>query len=228
LALILCIETATDVCSVALAQDGILLAIAESDEPKSHAGTVVTFIEKVMNESNLKLSQLDAVSISKGPGSYTGLRIGTATAKGLCYALEKPLIAINTLQSMTSYLIESRKPNPEALLVPLIDARRMEVYSAVFDAFLNEITVTKAEIISEKSFSELLKKNKAMFFGDGSAKCKSALHPNSNAFFEENFKASAIGMLSIAEKSFKEKKFENIAYFEPFYLKDFVGINPKS
>jgi tRNA threonylcarbamoyladenosine biosynthesis protein TsaB len=228
LALILCIETATDVCSVALAKDGILLAIKESDEPKSHAGTVTKFIEQVMNESNLKLSQLDAVSISKGPGSYTGLRIGTATAKGLCYALEKPLIAINTLQSMTAYLVASQKPEPEVLLVPLIDARRMEVYSAVFNAILNEIIETKAEIISEKSFSELLKNNKAIFFGDGSAKCKSALHSNSNAFFKENFKASARGMLSISEKSFKEKKFENIAYFEPFYLKDFVGINPKS
>ena len=227
--LILCIETATDVCSVALARDGLLLAIAESDEPKSHAGTVTKFIQQVMGESNLKLSQIDAVSISKGPGSYTGLRIGTATAKGLCYALNKPLIAINTLQAMTSYLLNFYKPETlnfklQTFFSPLIDARRMEVYTAIFDNSLNEISETKAEIITENSFAELLNENKILFFGDGVVKCKQILSANSNADFVEGFKTSAKGMISLSEKVFAENKFEDIAYFEPFYLKDFVGI----
>jgi len=212
----------------------LLLAIAESDEPKSHAGTVTKFIQQVMDESNLKLSQIDAVSISKGPGSYTGLRIGTATAKGLCYALNKPLIAINTLQSMTSYLLNFYKPetlnfNPDSyrdqtFFSPLIDARRMEVYTALFDNSLNEISETKAEIITENSFAELLNENKILFFGDGVVKCKQILSANSNAGFVEGFKTSARGIISLSEKFFAENKFEDIAYFEPFYLKDFVGI----
>ncbi|MEO5570879.1 MAG: tRNA (adenosine(37)-N6)-threonylcarbamoyltransferase complex dimerization subunit type 1 TsaB [Bacteroidia bacterium] len=229
--LILCIETATDVCSVALERDGLLLAIAQSDEPKSHAGTVTIFIQQVMNESNLNLSQIDAVSVSKGPGSYTGLRIGTATAKGLCYALDKPLIAINTLHSMTSYLIhfyrlETLNLKPETLFAPLIDARRMEVYTAVFNNLLNEISGTKAEIISENSFTELLNENKIIFFGDGVDKCKQVLSVNPNADFVNGFKTSARGMMSLSERVFAEKKFEDIAYFEPFYLKDFVGSKP--
>jgi len=232
LPLILCIETATDVCSVALSRDGLLLAFAESDEPKSHAGTVTKFIQQVMNESNLKLSQIDAVSISKGPGSYTGLRIGTATAKGLCYALNKPLIAINTLQSMTNYLLSLQKHQAsnikrQTLFSPLIDARRMEVYTAVFDDSLNEISETKAEIITENSFAELLNENKIIFFGDGAVKCKQILGTNPNADFAEGFKTSASGMVSLSEKAFAENKLEDIAYFEPFYLKDFVGIKQK-
>src|SRR5205814_967905 len=151
----------------------------------------------------------------KGPGSYTGLRIGTATAKGLCYALDKPLIAINTLQSMTSFFLSSRQLQtsylkPQTFLIPLIDARRLEVYTAVFDNSLNEISETKAEIISENSFSELLKENKIFFFGDGTAKCKNVLSPNANANFVENFNTSAKGMFSLSEKSFAEKKFEDI------------------
>jgi tRNA threonylcarbamoyladenosine biosynthesis protein TsaB len=234
LSLILNIETATDICSVALAKDGFLLSIAESDEPKSHAGTVTRFIQQVMKESNLKLSQLDAVAVSKGPGSYTGLRIGTATAKGLCYALDKPLIAINTLQSMTSFFLSScpsqtssREPI-RTLFTPLIDARRMEVYTAVFDSSLNEISETKAKIISANSFSELLQENKIFFFGDGVDKCVQILNAKANAHFIKGFRASARGMLSLSEKAFTEKRMENIAYFEPYYLKDFVANKPKS
>ncbi|HKR05889.1 MAG TPA: tRNA (adenosine(37)-N6)-threonylcarbamoyltransferase complex dimerization subunit type 1 TsaB [Bacteroidia bacterium] len=236
MALILCIETATDVCSVALAKDGFLLAIAESDEPKSHAGIVTKFIDQVMHEGKSELSQLDAISISKGPGSYTGLRIGTATAKGLCYALDKPLIAINTLQSMTAFLLNSYQPqtSPDdyrdkspAFFIPLIDARRMEVYTAIFDSSLNEISETKAEVISENSFSEILKENNILFFGDGMGKCKKILDSNSNAEFADDFKTSAMGMFLLSEKAFAEKMFEDIAYFEPFYLKDFVGNKPK-
>ncbi|MEP7169495.1 MAG: tRNA (adenosine(37)-N6)-threonylcarbamoyltransferase complex dimerization subunit type 1 TsaB [Bacteroidota bacterium] len=240
MALILCIETATNVCSVALAKDGLLVTVAESDEPKSHAGTVTKFIEQVMHESKLQLSQLDAISISKGPGSYTGLRIGTATAKGLCYALDKPLIAINTLKSMTSFFLSSNElqtssfPVPiqsgklQTLFIPLIDARRMEVYTAVYDNLLHEISETKAEIISENSFAELLKENKIFFFGDGAAKCKKVSSPNANANFIENFNTSSKGMISLSEKTFAEKVFEDIAYFEPFYLKDFVTNKLKS
>lgn len=227
MALILCIETSTDVCSVALAKDGFLLSIAENDEPKSHAGTLTKFIGEVMNVSALKLSQLDAISISKGPGSYTGLRIGTAAAKGLCYALNRPLIAINTLQSMANFFIASQHPESKALFIPLMDARRMEVYTAIFDESLNEISETRAEVIHENSFSEVLKDNKIFFFGNGITKCKNVLKSNSNAIFAEDVRLSASGMVVLSEKKFIENKFEDIAYFEPYYLKDFVTNKPK-
>jgi tRNA threonylcarbamoyladenosine biosynthesis protein TsaB len=228
LALILNIETATDGCSVSLAKDGILVAIAESDEPKSHAGTLNIFIKEVIDKAEIHFSQLDAIAVSKGPGSYTGLRIGVAAAKGLCYALDKPLIAVNTLQAMTAHFIsDSPKPEtgnrePETLFAPLIDARRMEVYTAVFNQRLNIISETQAEIISENSFSHLLSTGKIIFFGDGAKKCKAILSSNPNAIFIDDFKTSSRGMITIAENIFKQNFFEDIAYFEPFYLKDFV------
>lgn len=238
--LILNIETATEICSVALAKNGSLVSIAESTAPRSHASVLTMLIQKVITESGYQFSELDAIAVSKGPGSYTGLRIGAATAKGLCYALDKPMIAINTLQAMTSFFLLFNKlqisnfPVPhfagklQTLFVPLIDARRMEVYTAAFDQHLNMVSDTRAEILNENSFSELLKKYKLIFFGDGVAKCKNVLKISSNADFIEGFTTSANGMINLSKEAFERKQFEDIAYFEPYYLKDFISSKQKS
>ena len=221
--IILCLETSTKVCSVALGQNGKLLALKESlDEKHSHAENLTLYIEEVCSQAKISLNDIDAVAVSKGPGSFTGLRIGVSTAKGLCYALDKPLLAINSLEAMALGQVKSQKSKVKNLFCPMIDAKRMEVYCAVYDEQLNEIKKTSAEIIDENSFSDLLVKNKIYFFGDGSEKCKAKIiHPN--AIFLDNVNPSAQFMLPIAEKYFAEKKFEDVAYFEPFYLKDFVG-----
>ena len=223
--LILCLETATKVCSVALGQNGKLLALKESAEEKfSHAENLTLYIEEVCKQVKVSLKDIDAVAVSKGPGSFTGLRIGVSAAKGLCYALNKPLIAINSLESMAVGCIELLTSNfkPLPFFCPMIDAKRMEVYCAVYDGKLKEIKKTSAEIIEENSFVDLLKANKIIFFGDGAEKCKSKI-THQNAVFENKFSPSAQFMIPIAEKFFLENKFEDVAYFEPFYLKDFVG-----
>ncbi|MFI5218600.1 MAG: tRNA (adenosine(37)-N6)-threonylcarbamoyltransferase complex dimerization subunit type 1 TsaB [Bacteroidia bacterium] len=225
--LILNIETATDVCSVALAKNGTLLSLAESKESRTHARVITLLIQQVMNDTKHKFSDLDAIAVSKGPGSYTGLRIGVATAKGLCYALQKPLIAINTLKIMAANFIRNSIPSTRdeirnSNLVPLIDARRMEVYTAVFDEGLNTLMETKAEIINENSFAAFLNNHKTYFFGDGVPKCKTVLHNNKNAVFIDEFTTSASGMIQFSKTEFANNKFEDIAYFEPFYLKEFV------
>jgi tRNA threonylcarbamoyladenosine biosynthesis protein TsaB len=219
---LLCLETSTKSCSVALGQKGKLLALKESvDERYSHAENLTLYIQDVCKQATIHLKDIDAIAVSKGPGSYTGLRIGVSTAKGLCYALNKPLIAINSLEAMACGQISMLNTQDSRLFCPMIDARRMEVYCAVYDKQLNEIKKTSADIIDEKSFSNLLGDNKVCFFGDGAEKCKSKIsHPN--AIFLNDVNPSAQFMVSIAEKLFVEKKFEDVAYFEPFYLKDFV------
>jgi tRNA threonylcarbamoyladenosine biosynthesis protein TsaB len=236
MSLILCLETATKACSVSLGQNGNVLALKESlDERYSHSENLTLYIEEVCSEgvhsdkqANVRLQDVDAIAVSKGPGSFTGLRIGVSTAKGLCYALDKPLIAINTLEAMAAGAIQkilTPKSLIPTLFCPMIDARRMEVYCAVYDEHLNEIKKTSAEIIEVGSFSDLLTKNKIYFFGDGAAKCRSKIsHPN--AVFVDGINPSAKCMISLAEKKFSEKKFEDVAYFEPFYLKDFVDTTP--
>jgi tRNA threonylcarbamoyladenosine biosynthesis protein TsaB len=222
--MILCLETSTRSCSVAIGQKGKLFALKESlDEKHSHAENLTLYIEDVCKQANISLKDVDAIAVSKGPGSYTGLRIGVSTAKGLCYALGKPLIALNSLQAMAAGYIHlpSSIRHVPSLFCPMIDARRMEVYCAIYDENLNEIKKTSADIIDEHSFSDLLEKNKIYFFGDGAAKCRSAIsHPN--AIFTDDINPSAKSMLPLAEKLFAERKFEDVAYFEPFYLKDFV------
>ena len=220
--IILCLETSTKACSVALGQNGKVRAVKESlDEKYSHAENLTLYIEEVCCQANIRLQDVDAIAVSKGPGSFTGLRIGVSTAKGLCYALDKPLIAINSLEAMVVGQISNLKSQISNLFCPMIDARRMEVYCAVYDEQGNEIKKTSAEIIDENSFSDLLPKHKIYFFGDGATKCKSKIsHPN--AIFIEEVNPSAKFMIPIAEKCFSEKKFEDVAYFEPFYLKDFV------
>lgn len=238
MALILNLETATTVCSVSLGKDGKLLALKEQNGDYSHAENLTLFIEDVLKQASIKISELDAIAVSKGPGSYTGLRIGVSTAKGLCYSLDKPLIAIDTLKHIAlaiSQNLKSQISDPKSIFCPMLDARRMEVYCALFDTSLNCVRETAAEIIDESSFKELLspsEKNNnpppVYFFGDGASKCKAALSSNANAFFIDDVFPSAKNMIPLSEKAFFHKHFEDMAYFEPFYLKDFVAGKKKT
>lgn len=231
MALILNLETATTVCSVSLSKDGQLLAVKEQNGDYSHAENLTLFIEDVLKQADIKLSAVDAIAVSKGPGSYTGLRIGVSTAKGLCYSLNKPLIAISTLQHISLSVSEDSKYKGSDLkshFCPMLDARRMEVYCAMFDSLNNEIRPITAEIVDEHSFSDLLNNQVIYFFGDGAAKCKNVLSANKNAIFIDDIFPSAKNMISLSEQAFVNKEFEDVAYFEPFYLKDFVAGKKKA
>jgi tRNA threonylcarbamoyladenosine biosynthesis protein TsaB len=227
MSLILALETATSSCSVALSQDGQLIASREINERNVHASHITLFIEQVLTDAGRKIKELDAVAVSKGPGSYTGLRIGVSTAKGLCYALDIPLIAINTLEAMASGLIKSGQFEKDTLFCPMIDARRMEVFTAIYDFENNEVSPVEAKIIDEGSFSDLLLKHKIVFFGDGAAKCEQVFGENSNAVIISDFVNSAKDLTGIAFNKFERKDFEDVAYFEPYYLKDFLIIPSK-
>lgn len=224
MALILNIDTATSVCSVALAQNGKILGLKESLEGLNHSLLLGTFIQELLQECNTDCRQLDAVAVSMGPGSYTGLRIGVSMAKGLCFGSSKPLIAINTLQALSRSV--SGRLKEEAWYCPMIDARRMEVYTAFFDRDNRTLIETKAEIIDEHSFSAILSKHKVYFFGNGSHKIQQTLI-SPNACYLDNIETSAVHLSEIAEQKFREKQFEDVAYFEPFYLKDFIATVPK-
>lgn len=228
MARILNIETSTQVCSVALSIDGKPVSVRESFVKNAHAESITIFSEEVISESNLSFKELDAVAVSKGPGSYTGLRIGVSTAKGFCYALGKPLIAINTLHALAFGIKKQFVENdPKALFCPMIDARRMEVYTAIFNFQLESVQKTSAEIIEEQSFADWLNTYRMIFAGDGADKCKPILGKNLNAVFIDDFHASAIYLCQLAEQKFTKGQFEDVAYFEPFYLKDFVAGIPK-
>lgn len=204
-----------------------MIAIKESlDENHSHAENLTVYIQDVCRQAKINLKDIDAVAVGKGPGSFTGLRIGVSAAKGLCYALDKPLIAINSLKTMAASQISIPNTQYPILFCPMIDARRMEVYCAVYDEHLNEIKKTSADIIDQNSFSELLSKHIIYFFGDGAAKCRSII-THENAKFIDDINPSAKFMIPLAERLFDEKKFEDVAYFEPFYLKDFVDTSKK-
>ena len=219
MALILNIETATTNCSVSLSKDGETLVLKEDyNNSYSHAERLHVYIEDVLKTANIESSDLDAIAISKGPGSYTGLRIGVSAAKGLCYALDKPLISIFTLEAL-AHQINIVK----GIIVPMLDARRMEVYSAIFDSEYNQIRDTQAQIIDETSFNEYLEKSKVYFIGNGVEKTKNVIsHPNAN--FVEDKLPSAKEMSILAFNKYRKKKFENVAYFEPYYLKDFISL----
>jgi len=240
MSLILAIETATSVCSVALARDGTLLSIRETTIPNAHSSVLTVLIDELFHAEDLTYADLDAVTVSMGPGSYTGLRIGVAAAKGLCYGLDKPLIAIPTLQAMAAgiqsavrspqFSISTHQltssPVHQPLVCPMIDARRMEVYCAVYNEELKEVFATDARIIDENSFRELLTGHILIFAGDGAAKCKPFLAPHHHARFIDDFQASSQYMISLAEKRFQANQVEDLAYFEPYYLKDFVAGKP--
>lgn len=228
MSLILCIETATSVCSVSLSEDGKVISFREINEHKAHASEITVFVEDVLKESNVSIKNLDAVAVSKGPGSYTGLRIGVSATKGICYGLEIPLISVDTLYSMAMGFSEFHNDfiqnlySENILLCPMIDAMRMEVYNQLVDLKQQTIRKTQAEIIDENSFSEYFKTHKVIFFGSGADKCKDIII-NEKAYFFPSFQNSAKFLAKIAFQKFQSQQFENTAYFEPFYLKDFVA-----
>lgn len=222
MAIILNLETATKNCSVSLADNGTILAMKELNNTNySHAEKLHLFITDVLKEANITSSQLDAVAVSKGPGSYTGLRIGVSAAKGLCFALDKPLISIETLTSLADVVSIEK-----GFIAPMLDARRMEVYSAVFDANNTAVREIKAEVIDANSFESYLEEAPVYFLGDGAAKCKEVL-THKNAFFMDDKFPSAKEMAKLSFKKFSNNQFEDVAYFEPFYLKDFVAVPEK-
>ncbi|MCL6216814.1 tRNA (adenosine(37)-N6)-threonylcarbamoyltransferase complex dimerization subunit type 1 TsaB [Zunongwangia pacifica] len=219
MAIILCLETATTNCSVALCEEGNLIALKEDNSKGySHAEKLHVFIDEILKENNLKIDNLDAIAISKGPGSYTGLRIGVSAAKGLCFAQDIPLISVPTLTALAKQV----NPKEGEQIIPMLDARRMEVYSAVFDSAFNQIRETKAQVLSEESFQEELAKGKVYFIGNGVAKFREICeHPN--AEFIEDRLPSVKEMNTIAYDKYKISDIEDVAYFEPYYLKDFVA-----
>ena len=219
MALILLIETSTKSCSVSLSSENKIIACKEEvNEQYSHAEKLTVFITELFKTQDFTIKDLDAVAVSKGPGSYTGLRISVSTAKGLCYALDIPLIFVSTLRAMAFGMAQKEKSD---LYCPMIDARRMEVYNAFYNSTNKEIRGIQADIIEACSYQKELDK-KVLFFGDGAEKCKQMIqHPN--ARFIDGIFPSSKDMLEIANEKFAEKDFEDIAYFEPFYLKDFVA-----
>lgn len=225
MSLLLLIETATTSCSVALAHNEQIIALREIDQRNIHAEVITVFIDELFKETGKQFTGIDAVAVSSGPGSYTGLRIGVSTAKGLCFSLDKPLITIETLRAMAHGFINRGevKAEPNTLLCPMIDARRMEVYTALFDSTGKEIKPTTAEIIDEHSFSDILNRNQVIFFGDGAPKCKDTLSHWPNAVFADSFVNSAQDLLVPAIQKLNSKDFADVAYFEPYYLKNFIA-----
>jgi tRNA threonylcarbamoyladenosine biosynthesis protein TsaB len=219
MALLLAIETTTKNCSVALFENSNLLQLKEkSSEEYLHAEQLTLFIEEVVKSTNITLKEVDGVVLSKGPGSYTGLRIGTSTAKGLCYSLAIPLVSISTLKTMAFGMSEKEDYK---LYCPMIDARRMEVFASIYDQGNNEIREIRADIVDEHTYAEFLK-DKVLFFGDGALKCKPIIN-SPNAHFINGIFPSAKDMGVLGFEKFSNKDFEDVAYFEPYYLKDFVA-----
>ena len=224
MSIILHIETATKNCSVALSDSGIPLALKENySENYSHSEQLHGFIQRVLKKADMHVSCIEAVAVSKGPGSYTGLRIGVAAAKGICFALDLPLIGINSLQVLAgkANMIE------ETLLFPMFDARRMEVYTMVLDENKEVLKPTFAEIITENSFDTFPKDKKWIFMGEGAQKCKTVLNAPHIDYRDDLKFPSTMEMIPLAWESYKKKKFEDLAYFEPFYLKEFFNNTKK-
>jgi len=229
MAKILSIETSTGVCSVAYSEDGKVIASKELYQVNSHASNLTVLIEELFEQNATpELKDIDAVAVSSGPGSYTGLRIGVSTAKGICYALNIPLIAIDSMHVLTQPLVDQEwnKSDLPYAFCPLMDARRMEVYTAVFDKNLKLAESISAKIVDEETFAPLLNAHKVVFFGNGADKCKEVIK-HDNAVFVDDCHPLAKNLALLAEKQFAQKQFEDVAYFEPFYLKDFVATTPK-
>uniref|UniRef100_UPI003FEE6EDF tRNA (adenosine(37)-N6)-threonylcarbamoyltransferase complex dimerization subunit type 1 TsaB n=1 Tax=Phocaeicola sp. TaxID=2773926 RepID=UPI003FEE6EDF len=223
---ILHIETSTQVCSVALSEDGQCIFSKTDFEGPSHAVTLGVYVDEALSFADSHAIPLDAVAVSCGPGSYTGLRIGVSMAKGICYGRNLPLIGIPTPEVMCVPLLLDEELPEDALLCPMIDARRMEVYAALYDRALHPVREIEAVIIDESSYEDYLNRGPVYFFGNGAAKCKEKiLHPN--ARFVEDIHPLAKWMFPLAEKAFVRGDFKDVAYFEPFYLKEFVASKPK-
>jgi len=233
MALIICIETSTTVCSVALSRNGKLQALREIETGYVHAEKLLPFISEIILDAGISKQEIQAIAVSAGPGSYTGLRIGISAAKGLCYALDIPLISISSLKSLAwkaREAIPEHEQSSVVLFCPMIDARRMEVYNALYDEELKEIRGVMAEVIIADSLTDYLKEYQVYFTGDGAEKCKAVFSGNKNARFELESNASASSMCALVESKFQSGQFEDLALFEPFYLKEYrAGVsNSKS
>jgi len=231
MAYILCIETSTNICSVALTRDKEILAARQENEGNSHANRLTILTEQLFNDPavSIDMEDIDAVAVSSGPGSYTGLRIGVSTAKGICFALDKPLIALPSLSVLAWPVVQNMadgQADSNSWFCPMIDARRMEVYTAMFDQNMEMQRETHADVIDEESYRSILDARKVFFFGNGAEKCKETLtHPNAYFTMEEG--PLARNMATLAFDAYENENFEDVAYFEPFYLKDFIATIPK-
>lgn len=246
---IILIETSTALCSTALSEDGRLVCYRESETPRAHASLTAVFIDEMLREKGLSLKDCAAVCVSEGPGSYTGLRVGVSSAKGLCFGAGIPLLSVGTLEVLVAQALSKGQLNgPQSeggaasdtkdtktaaaacaegfkYIVPMIDARRMEVYTALFSAKGERLSETEAKIIDSESYKDILEKGPVLFIGDGAGKCEGTInHPNAR-FLQTCPKASA--MCTLAQKELNEKRFKDVAYLEPFYLKDFVATTSK-
>jgi tRNA threonylcarbamoyladenosine biosynthesis protein TsaB len=228
--MIICLETATNLCSVALIDSAGVISLRESSDVKSHASRLTVFIEEILQENKIKAQDLEAIAVSKGPGSYTGLRIGVSVAKGIAYAASIPLIGIKTTLSMfwgiAGILKNIHEADSTSLYCPMLDARRLEVYYAIYDADGNTLKDISAEIITEDSFTNIPVSQKIIFFGDGATKCKDLIK-RKNIYFADDFRISASHMQIPVFQAFKSLDYEDVAYFEPFYLKDFITTKPR-
>jgi tRNA threonylcarbamoyladenosine biosynthesis protein TsaB len=228
MSLILSTDTSTKACTVSLAVNGEVIAQrAIHEEGFSHAEQLHVLMQATMSEAGQDWKDLDAVAIGKGPGSFTGLRIGVSAAKGLCYAMDIPLISLPTLQVMCAHALQLERLPTNAILRPMLDARRMEVYTAAYSRDLSEVSPCEAKVIEEGAFKEELGKGPVYFFGDGMEKCRQLLEVSANSHFIKDIIPGAESMARLAQKAFDSKKFEDVAYFEPFYLKDFIAKPPK-
>jgi tRNA threonylcarbamoyladenosine biosynthesis protein TsaB len=223
--MIICLETATNLCSVALCDNEGVRALKESGESKSHASMLTVFIEEILKENGVKPGELEAIAVSRGPGSYTGLRIGVSAAKGIAYGASIPLIAIDTTLSMFHGIAEKRlkhrETDSDTIFCPMLDARRMEVYYALYNSEGKRIKDIAAEVITGESFTEFPSTQKILFFGDGSSKCRPFIS-RPDYCFDTDYRISAAHMHKPVYEAFNRKLFEDVAYFEPFYLKDFI------
>ena len=220
---ILNIETATTNCSVSLSNQGETLYLVEDyNNSYSHAERLHVYIDQVLHKADITADRLDAVAVSKGPGSYTGLRIGVSAAKGLCYALKIPLISVSTLEALAHQVVAN-----DGVIIPMLDARRMEVYAAVFDAQKNLVRETKAEVVDQRSYNAFLERSKVYFIGTGVSKTKDVIQSD-NAVFIEDKLPSASTMSKLSYEKLKKNDIEDVAYFEPYYLKDFIALKPST
>lgn len=227
MACILNIETSTSVCSVALSDKGKVVFEKASFEGPSHAALLGVFVEEALSALKEQGRKPDAIAVSSGPGSYTGLRIGVSVAKGLCFGYGIPLIGIHTLDILAATVIKQNEGNGNSLYCAMLDARRMEVYAAIYDANLQTVRETSADIVDAGTYAPYLEKGNVCFFGNGAAKCKEVI-TSANAVFIDEIHPLAVNMVPLSEKAFAEGKLENVAYFEPFYLKEFLATIAKN
>jgi tRNA threonylcarbamoyladenosine biosynthesis protein TsaB len=225
--MIICLETATNLCSVALIDNAGLVSLKESDELKSHASLLTVFAEEILKNQGMKASDLDAVAVSKGPGSYTGLRIGVSVAKGIAYGASIPLIGIETTLSMFWGMKKTISESEiNSLFCPMLDARRMEVYYAIYNSTGEKLKEISAEVVTKDLFTDIPESQRIIFFGDGAKKCKEIIN-HKNAIFAEDFRISAAHMHNPVFQAFNKREYQDVAYFEPLYLKDFITSIPR-